>query len=317
MSELQDRFKERISELRNLAVHIITLGDNEFMNQFKDEDSKLSEHLKSTFGFKIIPTNLAGYKKKELISHIREKIASLELERLRLIGITLSKEYLLAAEKYVEEGISRGRREKDIEQEFLRKGWKKEIVNIILDHDRESQNISMPDKTGPIERNSFRVAPTIYRFNNSREGLEVWKGLLKLYRRVRPKELIRKDGEIRLEKNSSYYYAEKDLKKARDDEYSIRTLTAAIRGMLNTGIHMYFHSPNKPLLVEINEIMYLILPYMVSYTCALCGSTMPVNKMIKMDLWDKTRTQKIRSFVCKEHDVSVWDFLEENKIVQQ
>ena len=316
MSELQDRFKERIRELRKLAVRIIAMRDDALKSQLSDESSNLSEHLRTTLELNILPPNISDYEKSGLLSYIRGKIASLEIERLRLLGISIPKEYLLAAEKFVQDSLSRGLSERDIEQEFLNKGWKKEIINVMLDYaEEEKKSVSTPKDA--VERNSFRVSQTILRVNNTREGLEVWKNLLKQYKSIRFREFIRQNGELRLEKNSSYYYTEEDLKKARNDEYSIRTLTAAIRGMLNTGIHIYAHSPQKPLLVEINEIMYIILPYMVSHTCAICGKTLPVNKLIHMELWDRSRTKKIKKFVCKDHEISVWDFLEENKIVQQ
>ncbi len=317
MSELQERFKERIRDLRKLAVRIISMNDEYLKTQLKDENSSISENLRTTLELNILPPNIADYEKKGVLSYIRGKIASIEIERLRLLGISVQKEYLLAAEKYIQESIARGIRERDIEQEFLSKGWKKELIDAMLDcaEEEEKTSISMPRDA--IVRNSFRVSQTILRLNNTREGLDVWKSLLRQYRKIRYSDFIRENGELRLEKNSSYYYSEEDIRMARNDEYSIRTLTSAIRGMLSTGIHIYAHSPQRPLLVEVNEILYIILPSMLSHTCALCGKTQPVNKLMHMELWDSSRTKKIKKYVCKDHEISVWDFVEESKIVQQ
>ncbi len=323
MSELQDRFKDRISELRSLAVYVVTLSEKEFKAQYTTEKSKLSEQLRNTLGFRVPPEGIAGYEKNQFLKYIRKKIIGLVMDRLKLMNIKMPDNYIAIAETFIEENLAKGKKEKEIEQEFIKKGWTKKIIDVILEHNQninEKTNI----KTGnTIRKNTAKVTNTVYRFNDNEEGEKTWQTLLKKYKKTRFKEFVRQNGELRLEKKSSYYYTQEDLKQAKKDEYSLRTLKSSIKSLLNTKnllniqANFYTYSPDKPLLLEINEVKYLILPHMNSHTCALCGKSQPINKMTKIDLWDKSRTKKITKHVCKEHEVSVWDLLEENRIIQQ
>ncbi|MBN1274764.1 hypothetical protein JXA12_00520 [Candidatus Woesearchaeota archaeon] len=135
-----------------------------------------------------------------------------------------------------------------------------------------------------------------------RDDKDLWKKLTQQYKRVSISDFQKHNGELHMEDDYTYYYAEDDMSIINGREG--KNITTA-----------HYEDPTKPLLVE-HRNKYLLLPRIIHRRCVVCDKLFPINHMKKIEMWDESRTHKVTKYVCEKHERQIESFLDETKIVQ-
>ncbi len=196
--------------------------------------------------------------------------------------------------------------EKNVKYFLIRMGWKEEEINEILrkkeleEASKELKNLKK-NIIKELKKNAEAISRTTIKLKDNEKTKKIWKEIMNEgYKKISKEEFKEIGDEIHYHKDSEYYYSKKDLKKIEEKEKKKIE-------------YYYYQNEKKPLLISLKN-KYLVIPQIIKRECMVTKKLLPVNKMKRIEMWDKTRTHKIIRYVSKEYEGFIKNFLEDTII---
>jgi hypothetical protein len=208
--------------------------------------------------------------------------------------------------------------EKNRIQDFLKKnGWDDALITQAIKN-REinkfwhvvSQSLNLDDNL--LRFNSDLFKDNIVKFKSSTGANELWGDLISGYKKVNISDFSNSGSELHMTNDYIHYYSERDVNSLLEF-----TKKGFLKKLIpGSGVSFYYSNEVKPLLCEIDKSKFLIAPRVISKSCISCKVEFPITKMVKVEIWDATRTHKVTKYVCRQHEKIVNTLMDETRIVQ-